>query len=77
MRTREDVERSLEAGVSRVILGTMAVERPELARELVREYGYRLLVGIDAREGQVAVKGWKEAAPLKAVDLARQVEAWG
>jgi len=77
MRTREDVERSLEAGVSRVILGTMAVERPELARELVREYGYRLLVGIDAREGQVTVKGWKEAAPLKAVDLARQVEAWG
>ncbi|HOL17419.1 MAG TPA: 1-(5-phosphoribosyl)-5-[(5-phosphoribosylamino)methylideneamino]imidazole-4-carboxamide isomerase [Bacillota bacterium] len=77
VRSRAAVEAALAAGASRVILGTAAVERPDLCRKLAREYGSQVLVGIDARDGMVAVRGWTEASSLPASDLALRVEQWG
>lgn len=77
IRSRAAVEAALAAGASRVILGTAAVERPDLCRKLAREYDGQVLVGIDARDGMVAVKGWIEASSLPACDLAKRVEQWG
>ncbi len=77
IRSRDAAERAMSAGVSRIIMGTIAIEQPELARALVNDYGERILVGIDARDGMAAVKGWTESSAVKAVDLAAQIEEWG
>ena len=77
IRSREAVEKAMSAGVSRIIMGTIAIEQPELARELARDYGERILVGIDARTGVAAVKGWTETSAVKALDLALRVQEWG
>lgn len=77
LRTREDVEKALATGVSRVILGTIALEQPQLTRDIIKEFGDSILVGIDARNGQVAVKGWTEASTVSACELAARVEQWG
>jgi len=69
IRTLERIEELLELGVSRVILGTVAVRKPELVAEAVRRYGERIIVGIDAHEGMVAVQGWAEKTKLKAEEL--------
>jgi phosphoribosylformimino-5-aminoimidazole carboxamide ribotide isomerase len=69
IRTMERIEELLELGVSRVILGTVAVRKPELVAEAVRRYGERIIVGIDAREGMVAVQGWSEKTNIKAEEL--------
>lgn len=78
LRTLDAVSAALEAGVARVIVGTRAVESLDFIRELVAEFGgERIAVGIDAKAGQVAVKGWTETTGLAALDLARQVEDAG
>lgn len=77
LRTREDIERILERGVTRVVLGTRACESPELVGDLVTAFGARIVVGIDARDGFVAVKGWTEKTDLTAVTFARQIEQLG
>lgn len=77
IRTKESVEKALSVGISRIILGTMAVEEPRMASELVSEYKEAILVGIDARDGQVAVKGWKESSDFSVLELAGQIEEWG
>lgn len=77
VRTREAVEKAISAGVSRVILGTIAIEQPQLARRLVEDYGENILIGIDARNGKVAVKGWRESSAVQVVDLAVRLEQWG
>ncbi len=77
IRSAEAVEKALSAGVSRVILGTIAIEQPELARKIVAEYGERMLVGIDSRHGVVAVKGWTESSAVTTVELALRIEEWG
>ena len=77
MRTKENVEKAFSAGICRIILGTLAVESPDLAREMVKEYGDGILIGIDARDGNVAVKGWTESSSLDVNDFAVQVEQWG
>jgi len=77
IRSQDAVEKALSAGVSRLILGTIVIEEPLLARELAREYGDSILVGIDARDGKVAVKGWTESSLLQTAELALQVEQWG
>lgn len=77
IRSREAVEKAVSAGVSRVILGTVAVEEPQLARKLAKEYGERILVGIDARHGKAAVKGWTESSVMSVIELALSVEQWG
>ncbi len=77
IRSREAVEAALAAGAGRVILGTAAVEQPQLCRELAEEYRGQILIGIDARDGMAAVKGWTEASSVPARDLACRVEQWG
>jgi phosphoribosylformimino-5-aminoimidazole carboxamide ribotide isomerase len=77
IRTLERIEELLKLGVSRVILGTIAVREPELVREAVRRYGEQIVVGIDARDGMVAVQGWSEATKLSVVELALAMKAVG
>lgn len=78
MRTPEAIARALEAGVSRVVIGTRAAESLEFVRQMAREHGSaRIAVGIDARGGLVSTKGWTEMSTLRALDLAREVEQAG
>lgn len=77
VRSREDLERTFEAGASRVILGTLLVKEPRQAEKLVAEFGERLIAGIDAHRGRVKAQGWTEQGEMSAVELARRVEQWG
>ncbi len=77
MRSREMVEHAFKLGIQRVILGTVAVEQPLLVRELVQAYADRIIVGIDARDGMVAIKGWVQGAGLDAVEFARTMQDYG
>jgi phosphoribosylformimino-5-aminoimidazole carboxamide ribotide isomerase len=74
IRSLEAAHAALESGVSRVIFGTAAVERPDVVAQAVRRFGpAAVAVGIDARRGLVATRGWTETAPVPAVDLARRM----
>jgi phosphoribosylformimino-5-aminoimidazole carboxamide ribotide isomerase len=77
LRDLATIEHWLEAGVRRVILGTAAVKDPELVRAACRRFAGRVVVGIDARDGRVAVEGWAEESDLAAEDLARRFEDAG
>jgi len=77
IRSRAGVEAWLEAGISRVILGTVAVKNPALVKEVARAYPGNIAVGIDARGGMVATEGWVEASTMRALDLARMFEDAG
>ena len=78
MRSREAVQAALDAGISRVVIGTRAAESLEFVAQMVREFGpEKIAVGIDAKNGKVSVKGWTEEADLSAMDLARRVEDAG
>jgi phosphoribosylformimino-5-aminoimidazole carboxamide ribotide isomerase len=77
MRGREAVERALGLGVSRVVIGTRAAESESFVGELVQAFGGRIAVGIDARDGRVAVKGWVDTTGADAVGLARRMDACG
>ena len=77
IRTAEGVKQWLDIGISRVILGTIALRNPELVKEVAKTYPGKIVVGIDARDGMVAVEGWVEASTVKAVDLARMFEDAG
>ena len=77
MRTRAIVERALAAGVSRVVVGTRAAESEVFVGELVNHFGPKIAVGIDAKNGQVAVKGWVDTTGVDALDLARRMDALG
>ncbi len=71
IRDLETVEYYLSHGIARVILGSVAVKKPEVVRIAVREYGERIAVGIDARDGMVAVDGWLGKSEVNYLDLAR------
>ena len=73
MRSLEAVEATLEAGAKRVVLGTAALEDPELLRHACTEHCARIAVGIDARDGMVATRGWLTTSATPAVDLAHRV----
>ncbi len=77
VRTVERAGALLGLGVDRVIFGTIAVERPEVVEDACRRFPGRIAVGIDARDGNVAVKGWTETSALRAENLARRMEAAG
>jgi phosphoribosylformimino-5-aminoimidazole carboxamide ribotide isomerase len=77
IRDMHGVERWLEAGVSRVVLGTAAVRDPELVKLAARTFPDAVAVGIDARGGKVAVQGWAETTDMPAIDLARAFEGCG
>ncbi len=77
LRDRDTVRRMLEEGAARVILGTAAAVDEKLLAGLCRDHPGRILVGIDAREGRVAVEGWKRQTDTPAVELARRAEGCG
>jgi phosphoribosylformimino-5-aminoimidazole carboxamide ribotide isomerase len=77
LRTRAAVERALALGVSRVVIGTRAAESETFVAELVEAFGGKIAVGIDARDGRVAVKGWVDVTGAGAVELARRMAALG
>lgn len=77
IRTLADVERWLTLGVATVILGTVACRQPELVKEACRRFPGRVSVGIDARDGRVAVQGWSEVTDILAVELAQRFENAG
>jgi phosphoribosylformimino-5-aminoimidazole carboxamide ribotide isomerase len=77
IRDMATIARWLEAGVARVILGTVAVTEPELVKEACKKFPGKIAVGIDARGGLVAVQGWTETSKVKALDLALRFEDAG
>ncbi len=77
LRTRAAVEHALQLGVSRVVLGTLAAESAAFVAELVQAHGEKIAVGIDARNGRVAVKGWVDTTGTLATALARRMDALG
>jgi len=77
IRSMATIEGWLEKGVNRVIIGTAAVRDPALVTEAARKFPKRVAVGLDARDGKVAVEGWAETSELTALDIARRFEDAG
>jgi phosphoribosylformimino-5-aminoimidazole carboxamide ribotide isomerase len=77
IRDRGTIDAWLEKGIARVIIGTAAVRNPALVKEAARAYPGRVAVGLDARDGKVAVEGWAETSELTALDVAKRFEAAG
>jgi phosphoribosylformimino-5-aminoimidazole carboxamide ribotide isomerase len=77
LRTMEDIRLRMEAGVTRCIIGTAAAENPDLVREACEAYPGRIAVGIDAKNGLVATRGWVETSTLTAIDLALRMRDLG
>jgi phosphoribosylformimino-5-aminoimidazole carboxamide ribotide isomerase len=77
VRDMATIERWLSKGVARVIIGTAAVRHPALVRDAAREFPQRVAVGLDARDGKVAVEGWAKGSDLTALEIARRFEDAG
>jgi phosphoribosylformimino-5-aminoimidazole carboxamide ribotide isomerase len=77
IRDMGQIEAWLEKGIDRVILGTVAVRNPTVVRQAAASFPGRIAVGIDARDGKIAVEGWAETSTLEAADLARRFEDVG
>jgi phosphoribosylformimino-5-aminoimidazole carboxamide ribotide isomerase len=77
MRTLDDIQAALAAGVDRVMVGTRAIEDPSFVDEALARFGDRVGVGIDARDGRVAVRGWVDVSDVDALDLARSMATRG
>ncbi len=77
IRNQATIAALLDMGVSRVILGTEAVRNPQLVQSACQRFPGRIVVGIDAREGRVAIEGWTETTEMTAIDLARRFEDCG
>jgi len=77
LRDRDSVVRLLDLGVSNAILGTVAVEQPELVQALCQEFPGQITVGIDARDGKVATRGWLETSDVMATELAQRMADYG
>ena len=69
IRHPETVEKVLQVGIERVILGTVAVESPEMVEETCRVFGDSVIVGVDAREGKIAIHGWRQQTELEVVEF--------
>lgn len=77
VRTMKDIDDRIDAGASRVIIGTAAVKNPDLVKEAVKKYGDMIAVGVDAKNGMVAVSGWEEVSDITAVDLCLKMKSYG
>ncbi|NIL98564.1 MAG: 1-(5-phosphoribosyl)-5-[(5-phosphoribosylamino)methylideneamino]imidazole-4-carboxamide isomerase [Planctomycetales bacterium] len=72
IRDQKTVDQLLEMGLSRLIVGTRALQQPDWFRQMARRYPHKLVLGVDARQGYVATEGWLETSQLPATELARQ-----
>ncbi len=77
LRDRNSIAQLINLGVDRAIVGTVAVENPDLVQQLCQEFPGKIAVGIDARNGKVATRGWLETSEVLATDLAQQMAALG
>lgn len=78
LRTIQDVEKVLSLGATRVIIGTRALQSPDFVRELLGRFGpERIVLGVDARDGLVAIQGWAEVSAVRALDLLQQMKGIG
>lgn len=77
VRTAEDVRAIDELGATRIVIGTTAIENPILLQHIIEEFGSTIVVGIDARDGIVALRGWEKMSNIKAIDFAQQVADMG
>ncbi|MCJ7690959.1 MAG: 1-(5-phosphoribosyl)-5-[(5-phosphoribosylamino)methylideneamino]imidazole-4-carboxamide isomerase [Clostridiaceae bacterium] len=77
IRSLATIDMLIGKGVSRVILGTAALNNPSLVKEALKIFGDKIAVGIDAREGYVAVEGWKTSSKIEYIDFAKQMESIG
>ena len=77
IRDLETIQMLLDLGVQRVILGTAAISQPEIVRQAVKRFGEQIVLGIDARDGRVAVQGWSVESDITAIDLANQMKEIG
>ena len=77
IRSMGIIDRYMEAGLDRVILGTAAVTDPGFVRQAVAKYGDKIAVGIDIKDGRVAIKGWTETSQIDAMDFCQQMEEIG
>lgn len=73
IRTEEDILHYLNNGVSRVIIGSVAVSNPEFAIEMIQKYGERIAIGLDAKDGYVATHGWLDTSSITAVELGKRL----
>jgi phosphoribosylformimino-5-aminoimidazole carboxamide ribotide isomerase len=71
------IDQLFSLGINRVILGTIAIEKPELVRDAIRKYPGRVIIGIDAKDGNAAVKGWVEVTGVRAGELALAMQGYG
>jgi phosphoribosylformimino-5-aminoimidazole carboxamide ribotide isomerase len=76
LRTKADIEAILACGARRVIIGTLAWQNPEQLEYLIELFGGKLVLGLDARDGRVQIKGWTETTDVQAVDLARRADGF-
>ncbi len=78
LRSLAAIQAALDLGVERAVLGTVAVEQPQILQAALRRFGpERVAAGLDARQGRVQVRGWQESSPLQAADLAASLESQG
>jgi phosphoribosylformimino-5-aminoimidazole carboxamide ribotide isomerase len=77
IRDAEAVETLIDAGVDKVVVGTLAVREPELVASLCRRHPSKIVVAIDARDGMVSIEGWRETSAMPAATLAQQAADWG
>ena len=77
IRDEETIQHCLSAGVDRVILGTIAQKDPEFPQAMLKKYGARIAIGVDAKEEKVAVEGWLEKTETDAFEFCQQLVKWG
>lgn len=77
IRDLDTISSLVEIGIDRIILGTAAIENPDFVQEACKKFPGRIIVGIDAKDGLVAIKGWAEVTKVQAVDLAKQMQEFG
>lgn len=77
IRTMDDIKSKFDCGIDRVIIGTSAVRDREFVKRAVGTYGEKIVIGIDAKEGMVAIEGWEEVSEFGSVDFAKKMESLG
>ncbi len=77
IRTMEDIEAKLACGINRVIIGTKAVSDSEFVKNAVKKYGDKIVIGIDAKDGMVAIEGWEKTSEFTAVEFGKKMADLG